>query len=170
MSESPRTASIDLPILGMDCQDEANEIEAAVGKLAGVREIRATVSGARATVRYDPELLTLEAIRGAIAGTGCRVADAVIEPATGAQRDASAPRPGGVSRDPGQIIGWGALGMVAAVVVAAAVGEWLGIFDQVLERLPWWVPALAIAAGGWHHAGLPRTAPARVGGGGAEPS
>ena len=32
-------------------------------------------------------------------------------------------------RDVGQIIGWGALGMVAVVVIVAALGEQLGVFD-----------------------------------------
>lgn len=39
--------------------------------------------------------------------------------------------------------------MVAAVVLVAAVGERLGVFDRVLDRLPWWLPALAILLGGW---------------------
>jgi hypothetical protein len=43
----------------------------------------------------------------------------------------------------------GALGMVAAVVLVAALGERLGLIDALLERVPWWVPALAIVLGGW---------------------
>jgi Cd2+/Zn2+-exporting ATPase/Cu+-exporting ATPase len=49
----------------------------------------------------------------------------------------------------GQIIGWGVLGAVATVVVVAALGERLGLFDEALERLPWWAPALAIVIGGF---------------------
>jgi Cd2+/Zn2+-exporting ATPase/Cu+-exporting ATPase len=48
-----------------------------------------------------------------------------------------------------QAIGWVALGGVAAVVIIAALGESLGWFDAVLERLPWWIPAVAIVLGGW---------------------
>lgn len=133
----------DLPIGGMDCQDEANAIEAAVARLTGVREVRATVSGARATVVYDPEQVPLDDIKTAVATTGCSVA---ALPADAPAEAAAAPPS---RRDVSQLVGWGALALVALVVVAAAIGERLGVFDAALDRLPWWVPAIAILLGGW---------------------
>ena len=77
-----------------------------------------------------------------------------MSPACGCETDCS-PQPTLVNRGPeaarrdvGQIIGWGVLSIVAAVVLVAALGERLGIFDQALERLPWWIPAAAIVIGG----------------------
>jgi Cd2+/Zn2+-exporting ATPase/Cu+-exporting ATPase len=134
----PRGTTIDLPIMGMDCQDEANSIETVVARLPGVQDVRALVSASRATVTFDPRQTTAERIKEAIASTGCSVPEAAVTESLEAGR-----------RDVGQIIGWGTLGMVAIVVVVAALGERLGIFDALLERIPWWIPALAIALGGW---------------------
>jgi P-type Cu+ transporter len=126
-------------VAGMDCQDEATAIETVVGRLPGVREVHATISGGRAAVLYDPATVTLDDIKAAIDSTGCQVRAAAP----------AAEHPMGRRRDVGQVVGWAALGMVAAVVLVAAVGERLGVFDRVLDRLPWWAPALAILLGGW---------------------
>lgn len=133
----------------MDCQDEANNIEGAVGKLRGVHDVRATVTGARATVVYDSSVLTLDDIRAAIVGTGCQITESAPANPAPAPATTDSPHLGEAARDVGQIIGWGALAMVAAVVIVAALGERLGVFDAALARLPWWLPALAIALGGW---------------------
>jgi Cd2+/Zn2+-exporting ATPase/Cu+-exporting ATPase len=132
----------ELPIAGMDCQDEANAIEAAVARLAGVHEVRATVAGGRATVLFDPSAVTLDAIKAAIGSTGC-----AVRAVPAAAAEAEPPEAG--RRDVGQVIGWSALGLVAAVVVVAAIGERVGVFDRALDALPWWVPAVAILLGGW---------------------
>ncbi len=133
-----RPTTVDLPIAGMDCADEAAQIEAAVGRLPGVQEVRALVAAQRATVVFDASLVTLGQIGAAVGEAGCSVRD-------GAPTEQPMP----TRRDVGQIIGWGALGMVAAVVLLAALGERLGLFDEAIARLPWWIPALAIALGGW---------------------
>ncbi|MCC6177386.1 MAG: cadmium-translocating P-type ATPase [Chloroflexi bacterium] len=138
MATAAKRTSIDLPIAGMDCADEAAHIEAAVGRLAGVHEVRALVAAQRATVTYDPDAVTPAQIVAAIGETGCSVRQpAAVDTTTKSQRDV------------GQIIGWGALGMVAAVVLVAALGERLGLLDAAFDWLPWWVPALAIVLGGW---------------------
>jgi len=141
-TKTPDTGDIrrvDLHIAGMDCEEESNAIDAAVGKLGGVREVRSTVSGARTAVVFDPASITLADIEAAIRTTGCTVLPEGAKPEP----------PEESTRDVGQMIGWGALAMVAAIVLVAALGERLGLLDRVLERLPWWIPALAIAAGGW---------------------
>jgi Cu+-exporting ATPase len=136
--------TIDLPVQGMDCADEATSIEAAVGKLPGVQRVRALVSASRATVTFDPDSVTVDQIKAAVTSTGCSVPD------TAAAREQAAAEPLKAGRrDLPQIIGWGALGMVAVVVLVAALGERLGVFEAVLDRLPWWIPALAIVLGGW---------------------
>ena len=141
MSTATRRATVDLPVAGMDCSDEAAHIEAAVGRLPGVHEVRALVAAQRTTVVYDPDRVTAAQIAAAIGETGCSV-----------REESAADRPDGTvanRRDVGQIIGWGALGMVAVVVLVAALGERLGLFDAILDQLPWWIPGLAILLGGW---------------------
>ena len=146
MTSTSHIIMLDLPISGMDCQDEVRHIEHAVGSLPGVAEVHALLSSNRTTVRFDPALVSRAQIEAAIASTGCAVADAPV--AGGTATTASGPAP--ARGDVGQVIGWAALGGVAAVVILAAIGERLGLFDAVLEQLPWWIPATAIALGGWN--------------------
>jgi Cu+-exporting ATPase len=138
MTTSAKCVTIDLPIAGMDCAECGNEIEAALHALPGVADVRVLVAAERATVRFDPALTAPGEICAALREAGFAVRDGE---AVGAAPTAR--------RDVGQLIGWGVLSVVAAVVLGAALGERLGIFDRVLERLPWWIPAPAIALGGW---------------------
>src|SRR5581483_2684337 len=130
-TEAPRT--IDLPVAGMDCAECAQHVEAAVRQLPGVKEARVLLSAERATVTDDPAVVDRAAMAAAVAGAGYRVP----EEAAG---EGEPTRP-----DVGNAVGWGVLGVVAAVVLGAAAGERLGLFDAAVERVPWWVPALAIA-------------------------
>ncbi|HEX6290260.1 MAG TPA: cation-translocating P-type ATPase [Herpetosiphonaceae bacterium] len=138
MTDSGNHQTITLPVAGMDCTSCAAQIEAAIGKLHGVAEARVLFAAERATVTFDPDRVTVGQIRAAIGQAGYSVRDETVAAPPDAGR-----------RDLGQIIGWGLLGMVAVVVVVAALGEQLGLFDRALDRLPWWIPALAIGAGGW---------------------
>lgn len=130
--------TLDVPVQGMCCADEAAQVEAALRAVPGVREVHALVSAERASVIFDPHAVTPERIHEAIGAAGF----AVRRPsATETARE----RP----RDLGQLLGWGVLAFVAVVVLVATVGERLGLLDRALEGLPWWVPALAILLGGW---------------------
>jgi P-type Cu+ transporter len=134
----PELTSLDLPVGGMDCADCAAHIERALRALPGVHDVQVRVAAERATVTFDPKLVALAQIKATIGEAGYTVREvAAAEPLEAGRRDV------------GQIIGWGALGMVAVVVMIAALGERLGLFDAALERLPWWLPALAILLGGW---------------------
>ncbi len=135
---SPRLTTLELPVGGMDCAECARHIEQGVRALPGVSDVQVLVTAERATVRFDPERVTPDEIKAAIGKAGYTVREAATTEPPEAKR-----------QDVLQIIGWGALGMVAAVVMVAALGERLGLFDAVLERLPWWLPALAILLGGW---------------------
>lgn len=135
--EEAKPEAVQLSVAGMDCQDEALAIERALGRLPGVRDVMASPSALRVTVQFDAATVSIEEIKTAIATTGCSV-----QPDTGARRGARAERAA-------DVIGWGALGAVALVVVVTAVGEAFGFFDAALEVVPWWAAAAALVLGGW---------------------
>ncbi|MCL4544596.1 MAG: cadmium-translocating P-type ATPase [Chloroflexi bacterium] len=138
MSASVKGASVELPIEGMDCADCANHVQHVVGAVPGVRDVHVLLAAERATISYDPDRVTLDQLKAAVAGAGYRVRESAAEAEVQTDRWAA-----------GQVISWSVLGTVAAVVLVATLGEQLGLFDRVLERLPWWIPALAILLGGW---------------------
>ncbi len=132
---SVRTEELTLPVQGVCCAEEASAVERAVCRLAGVSEARALVAAERVTVRYDPERTAVAEITRAIRDAGFGVASG----------DAG----GHAERDVAALIGWASLVMVAVVVAIAALGERLGVIENAISRLPWWIPALAIVLGGF---------------------
>lgn len=130
--------TIDVPVEGVCCAEEAEQIEDALFALSGVRDVRTLVAAERTTVSFDPEVVSKAQITAAIRGAGFGVRDASDGPEAATKK-----------RGLGEIIGWGVLGFVAVVVLAAIAGERLGMFDDALSRVPWWLPALAILVGGW---------------------
>lgn len=138
MTPSSSTTTLTLPVAGMDCASCAGHVQSAVCKLDGVEHADVLVSAERAVVTFDPRRVTRDDIVRALGSAGYTV------PATD-----TAGVPAAAHRDVGTILGWGVLGLVAVVVVLAALGERLGVLDGVLDRLPWWLPAGAIVLGGW---------------------
>lgn len=118
-------------------------MERALRALPGVEGVQALPSAGRVTVQYDARRVTPARLRAALAEAGHPDRERDADPV------AAAGAPEAARRDVGEILGWGALALVALLVLLAALGESLGIFDAALDRLPWWVPALAIALGGW---------------------
>ncbi len=131
-----QTATLDLPVAGMTCQDCAEGVAGALKLVPGVADVRVLVAAERATVTFDPRQTSREQLAQAVRAAGY----AVPEGPSAAELPRS---------NAGQVIGWGVLGIVAGVVVLAALGERLGVFDQALHQVPWWLPALAILVGGW---------------------
>lgn len=137
MAAAPTRTTVSLPIEGMDCPSCAAHVRGAVSSLPGVEDVQVFFSAERASVSFDPATVTIDQVKAAIEGTGYRVR---------AERAPEALPPS--RRDVGQIVSWGSLGMVAVVVLVAALGERIGFLDQLIEELPWWIPALAIIVGG----------------------
>ena len=138
-----RPTTLDLPVKGMDCAACAQHVETAIARLPGVQTVQVLLSAERATVAFDPAQVDLDQIRAAVAQAGYSIPDPPAE-TEAASQPAARPRLAVLSS-----LGWAALGLVTLVVIGAAIGERLGLLDRVVERLPWWLPALAIALGGW---------------------
>ncbi len=122
-------AILEIPISGMDCADCTRHVRQAIEEIPGVRSVEVFLGAQKAAVLLDPERVSVEAIRAAVARAGYRAgeADAATRPlADMASRTLSL------------------LGLVAGgVLVVVLLGEWFGLFDRVLSLLPWWA-ALAI--------------------------
>ena len=132
---SERLEELSLPVEGMCCAEEAEQVEAALRGVPGVSEAVALLGAERVSVRFDRDRATPEALAHAIEAAGFHTARA--------HGEAEA-----AGRDVGRLIGWASLAMVALIVGLAALGERLGIAEALVGRLPWWVPGLAILLGG----------------------
>jgi Cd2+/Zn2+-exporting ATPase/Cu+-exporting ATPase len=128
--------TLELTVAELDCADEAQQIQGALGRLHGVVDVRTAVSTRKAVIAYDPERVDSEAIREAIRALGMTVTDA-REP-VGRRR-----------RSPADLLGWAFVSLVAVVVLVGILGERLGLVEAIVELIPPWVAVLAVLAGGY---------------------
>ncbi len=65
-----REATAELAVSGMHCPSCAALVEDALLERAGVRSATVDLQSGRAVVRFDPGLLGIDELRGAVASTG----------------------------------------------------------------------------------------------------
>lgn len=131
--------SIELPIRGMDCAECASTVQRALAAVPGVRSATVLLSAEKAVVERDPTRATLPALCAAVEGAGYRVpqAGASAAPTAGIGVD--------FSRQALALFGL----VFGAVLFVVVIGEWLGLFEAVTERVPFWVGALLVLLAGW---------------------
>jgi Cd2+/Zn2+-exporting ATPase/Cu+-exporting ATPase len=140
MSISTPTEHIELPIAGMDCAECARHVEQGLKHVDGVKSVTVLLAAERARITLDPTQASREQLEAAVVKAGYRIgSDSALE----LNHQAASQ-----TKNSSQFLGWGVMALVAAVVIGAAIGEWLGIFDDVIGRLPWFVPAAAIVLAG----------------------
>jgi Cd2+/Zn2+-exporting ATPase/Cu+-exporting ATPase len=130
------TNMLELTVPELDCADEARQIEAALGRVAGVTGVRTAVSARRAIVSFDPERVAPDAIRQAIHDLGMTVTDA---PASIIRSRRPVP----------DLLGWAFVSLVAVVALVGIVGERLGVAEALVDRIPREVTLLAVLVGGY---------------------
>ena len=130
------TETLELTVAELDCADEAQQIEGALGRLGGVTGVRTAVGARKAIVAFDPERVTPEAIREAVRGLGMTVTEARA-PVTSRRR--SLP----------DLLGWVFVSVVALVVLVGIAGERLGLAEALVDRIPPWIALAAVLAGGY---------------------
>jgi len=132
----PKTQTLELPIAGMDCADCVRHVQHAIAGVPGVASVEVYLASEKAVVRLDPALAELPAIRQAVVEAGYALTD-----------DASAsasPSLGDFSRRVMTLLAI-VFGVVVFLIVA---GEWLGLFEQLTDRVPFWVGLLVVLIGG----------------------
>ena len=126
---------LELTVAELDCADEAQQIQNALGRLAGVHDVQTTVSARRAIVAYDPARTGPDEIREAIHGLGMTVTESQA-PVT---RRRSLP----------DLLGWAFVSVIAVVTLVGIAGERLGFAEALAHRIPTWVMIAAVVAGGY---------------------
>jgi Cu+-exporting ATPase len=128
--------TLELTVPELDCADEAHQIRNALGRLAGVEEIRTAVSTRKALVAYDPERIGPETIRDAIRSLGMTVTE-TCHPLVRTRR--SLP----------DLLGWAFVSIVAILALVGILGERAGLLEGLVDRIPAWLAVLAVLAGGY---------------------
>jgi P-type Cu+ transporter len=128
--------TLELTVPELDCADEAHQIKNALGRLAGVEEIRTAVSTRKALVAYDPDRIGPETIREAIRSLGMTVTESG-HPLVRPRR----PLP--------DLLGWAFVSIVAILALVGILGERVGLLEGLVDRIPAWLAVLAVLAGGY---------------------
>ncbi|OGO41268.1 MAG: copper-translocating P-type ATPase [Chloroflexi bacterium RBG_16_58_14] len=121
----------------MDCADCTLHVKRAIAALPGVEAVEVFLASEKAIVSLDPQLVDLPAIRKAVAGAGYAVAKVEEEEKPPALRDFTRP----ILTLLGVVFG-----LVLFVVV---VGEWLGLFEAITQRIPWSMGLAAVLLAGF---------------------
>jgi len=128
---------LEVPVRGMDCADCTLHVKHAIAALPGVDSVDVFLASEKAVVRLDPALVSLPAIRKAVASAGYSVPEEAEADQAGGLRDFTRPV-------------LTLLGVVFGVVLfVVVVGEWLGLFAAVTQRVPWPAGLALVLAGGF---------------------
>lgn len=140
-----REQAVELPIEGMTCATCATEVRHAIEALPGVRRVEVRFAAERALIRLDPAQVDLSTIQRAIEATGYRVRTPSAAPLVRAGLGGDWRSRDRFSRSALTLLGV-AFGIVLFVAV---IGEALGLFAAVTERVPWPVWLALILVGGY---------------------
>lgn len=128
--------TMNVPIKGMDCADCTRHVQRAIALVPGVRHVNVLLSAEKAVIELDPARVDLPMIRRAVEAAGYSVPTAAVSStATTAGRDFTRP----ILTLLGLVFG--------AVLFIVIVGEWLGLFAALTNRIPWpvWLGAFFVA-------------------------
>ncbi len=118
--------TLELPITGMDCADCTLHVQHAIAALPGVESVNVFLTSEKAVVRLDPTRIDLAAIRDAVKEAGYAVASP-------SDQSTAPDRTPNFTRSVLTLFGI----VFFAVLFIVVIGEWLGLFDAITERVPW---------------------------------
>jgi len=131
------TQTLEVPISGMDCTECTLHVQHAIAALPGVDKVDVFLAAEKAIVRFDPTQVDLPAISEAVKEAGYTVPDRTAPP------DRSRALQRGYSRQVLTLFGV----VFFAVLFIVVLGEWLGVFEQLTEVIPWpfWLIVIVVA-------------------------
>ena len=125
----------------MDCSECAQHVQRAISALPGVASANVLLAAQKAIVQLDSTQVQLPAIHRAVADAGYSVPSASASTA----EDVSAARSAQLSRKLMTVFGL----VFGAVLFVVVIGEWLGLFEQITERVPLVVGWALVLLSGW---------------------
>ncbi len=132
-----KTQTLEVHVHGMDCAECTQHVQQAIAALPGVASVNVFLSSEKAVIQLDPAHVDIAAIRKAVAGAGYSV-PAVEKPAApSALTDFTRP----------VLTLFGVV--VSAVLFIVVFGEWLGLFEQLTERVPFPLGLAIVAVSGY---------------------
>jgi Cd2+/Zn2+-exporting ATPase/Cu+-exporting ATPase len=135
------THTIEVPIAGMDCAECASHVQKALDALPGVQSAKVLLSSEKAVIQGDPRQLDLVTLRRAVEGAGYSIPETTLA----APEAAAAPTYNAYARRVFTLFGL-VFGAVLFIIIA---GEWLGLFEQLTERVPFPVGAALVLLAGF---------------------
>ncbi len=128
--------TIQVPIQGMDCAECTQHVQHALAGLEGVQKVDVFLASEKAVLLLDTNAVTMPMIREAVKGAGYSVPElyAPHDARLASRQIADFARP---------VLTLFAV-VFGVVVFVAVVGEWLGLFEQLTLRVPWFVWLTAI--------------------------
>jgi Cd2+/Zn2+-exporting ATPase/Cu+-exporting ATPase len=133
---SHRTAELELVVEQFDCADEAAQLQAALGRLAGVSRVRTSISARKVFVTHNPSVVGPAEIRATIERLGMTVKEGGSPTAA---RRASLPN----------LFSGLFVTAIALVALVGIVGERLGLLEAMTARIPPWLAVTAVLVGGF---------------------
>ncbi len=129
---------IEVPIAGMDCTECTMHVQHAIENLPGVHKVNVFLGSEKAVIEMDPALVNIRAIRDAVAGAGYQVPEA-----------AQTASPAVLAPDFNRRLTILMLCVFIGIAGIVVVGEWLGAFEYLNERIPFLAGMLVVLAGGY---------------------
>ncbi len=133
---TPQT--IEVPIRGMDCHECTVHVQEAIAKLPGVDSVNVLLASEKAIIRLDPQQVNLTAISQAVVGAGYTV------PSSTTGVSVSPPLENFTRR----IMTLLAV-LFGVILFIIVVGEGMGVFEQLTERVPFAIGLVIVLVTGW---------------------
>lgn len=132
------TKTLEIPIRGMDCAECAITVQRAIAGVPGVQSVEVYLGAEKAVLQGIPSAIDQGAIRRAVQAAGYEVpaGEALLEDRASL---------GALSRRAPVLLGL----VFVAVLLVAVLGEGLGLFQRLMDWIPWPLWLLAILLGGY---------------------